>query len=209
MQCCGFGMFIPDPGSVFSIPDPNCLHHESRSRIKEFKYFNPQKTKKWFLSSRKYDPGCSSRIPDVGSGCWLSIHPGSESATLGIWDDVSAPWPHRSWRSGCLPSTCRRWRGFPSTPSSLESSSATMARPRRCWSVLFFLVLVVNDTGSQKWQQYQIPYTFIWKCRLPSNSASKQNIKPPSLLFKHYSSFPGILHGVVDTGDANRVAIAQ
>ena len=31
----------------------------SRIRIKEFKYFNP---KKWFLSSRKYDPGCSSRI---------------------------------------------------------------------------------------------------------------------------------------------------
>ncbi len=31
----------------------------SRIRIKEFKYFNP---KKWFLSSKKYDPGCSSRI---------------------------------------------------------------------------------------------------------------------------------------------------
>ncbi len=28
-------------------------------RIKEFKYFNP---KKWFLNSRKYDPGCSARI---------------------------------------------------------------------------------------------------------------------------------------------------
>jgi hypothetical protein len=35
------------------IPDPNCLHPGSRIRIKEFKYFNP---KKWFLSSRKYDP---------------------------------------------------------------------------------------------------------------------------------------------------------
>jgi len=32
----------------------------SRIRIKEFKYFNP---KKWLLSSRKYDSGCSSRIP--------------------------------------------------------------------------------------------------------------------------------------------------
>jgi hypothetical protein len=33
----------------------------SRTRIciKEFKYFN---TKKWFLSSRNYDPDCSSRI---------------------------------------------------------------------------------------------------------------------------------------------------
>jgi hypothetical protein len=65
-QCCGSGMFIPDPtffhpGSRipdpnFSIPDPG-----SRIRIKEFQSFNP---KKWFLSSRKYDPGCSSRIPD-------------------------------------------------------------------------------------------------------------------------------------------------
>jgi hypothetical protein len=45
------------PGSrirIFSLPDPG-----SANRIREFKYFNP---KKWFLSSRKYDPGCSSRI---------------------------------------------------------------------------------------------------------------------------------------------------
>ncbi len=55
------------PGSDFCpswIPDPNCLHPGSRIRIKEFKYFNPKKTKKWFLTSKKYDPGCSSRIPD-------------------------------------------------------------------------------------------------------------------------------------------------
>jgi hypothetical protein len=52
------------------IPDPNFFHPRI---IKEFKYFNP---KKWFLSSRKYDPDCSfririltfypSRIPDPG-----------------------------------------------------------------------------------------------------------------------------------------------
>jgi hypothetical protein len=55
------------PGSrirLFSIPDPNCLHPGSRILIEEFKYFNPKKNKKWFLSSKKYDPGCSSRIPD-------------------------------------------------------------------------------------------------------------------------------------------------
>jgi hypothetical protein len=84
LQCCGFGMFIPDPtffhpGSRirlfsipdprFRIPDPNGLHPGSRIRIKEFKYFNP---KKWFLSSRKYDPGCSSRIRML-----TSTHPGS------------------------------------------------------------------------------------------------------------------------------------
>jgi hypothetical protein len=64
VQCCGSGMFIPDPGSDFfpsQIPDPNCFHPGSRIPIKEFKYFNP---KEWFLSSRKHDPGCSSRIPD-------------------------------------------------------------------------------------------------------------------------------------------------
>ncbi len=33
----------------------------SRIRIKEFKYFKPNK---WFQSSRKYDPGCSSLILD-------------------------------------------------------------------------------------------------------------------------------------------------
>jgi hypothetical protein len=58
---------VADPaGMFFLIPDPTFFHpgsefFPSRIRIKEFKYFNP---KKWFLSSRKYDPGCSSRIPD-------------------------------------------------------------------------------------------------------------------------------------------------
>jgi hypothetical protein len=44
------------------IPDPTFFHPGFRIRIKEFKYFNPKKTKKWFRSSKKYDPGCSSRI---------------------------------------------------------------------------------------------------------------------------------------------------
>jgi hypothetical protein len=60
-----------NPGSDFfpsRIPDPNCLHPGSRIRIKELKYFNPQKN----LSSRKYYPGCSSRIPDPDSD-FLSI----------------------------------------------------------------------------------------------------------------------------------------
>jgi hypothetical protein len=78
------------PGSDFfpsRIPDLNCLYPGSRTRIKEFKYFNP---KKWFLSSRKYDPGCSSRIrmltfypsriPDPGVK--KEPDPGSRSATL-------------------------------------------------------------------------------------------------------------------------------
>ncbi len=74
-QCCGSGInFVP-----------------SRIRIKTFKYFNP---KKWFLSSRKYYPGCSSRIrfPDPNltfypswipdQGVKKAPDPGSGSATL-------------------------------------------------------------------------------------------------------------------------------
>ncbi len=63
MQVCR----VADPGCLsgipaptfFSIPDPNFFHPGSRIHIKEFKYFNP---KNCFLSSRKFDPGCSSRI---------------------------------------------------------------------------------------------------------------------------------------------------
>jgi hypothetical protein len=53
------------PGSrawLFSIPYPGSELSPSRIRIKEFMYFNPKKPKKWFLSSGKHDPGCSSRI---------------------------------------------------------------------------------------------------------------------------------------------------
>ncbi len=76
-------------GSEFlSIPDTNSsFHPESRIRIKEFRYFNP---KNLFLSSRKYDLGCSSRIrilcfypyriPDAGVK--KASDPGSGSATL-------------------------------------------------------------------------------------------------------------------------------
>jgi hypothetical protein len=46
------------------IPDPIFFHPGSRILVKEFKYFNPKKSKKMVLSSKKYDPGCSSRIPD-------------------------------------------------------------------------------------------------------------------------------------------------
>jgi hypothetical protein len=47
------------PGSrirLFSIPDPNFFHTGSASKNLSIL------TQKWFLSSRKYDPGCSSRI---------------------------------------------------------------------------------------------------------------------------------------------------
>ncbi len=78
------------PGSYFflsRIPDPNCLHPGSAS--KNISILTPKKTIKWFLSSTKYDPGCSfwirmltfypSRISDPGS----RGQKGTGSATLG------------------------------------------------------------------------------------------------------------------------------
>jgi hypothetical protein len=81
---------VADPGCLsrirlFSIPDPNCLHPGSAS--KNLSILTP---KKWFLSSRKYDLGCSSgsrirmltfcpsRIPDPG----VKKAPDPGSATL-------------------------------------------------------------------------------------------------------------------------------
>ncbi len=67
IQCCGSGMVIPDPESeffpsrirIFSIPDPGSASNNSS-------ILTP---KNWFLSSRKCDRGCSSRIriPDPRS----------------------------------------------------------------------------------------------------------------------------------------------
>jgi hypothetical protein len=54
---------------MFSIPDLGSEFFPSRIRIKKLKYFNP---KNWFLSSRKYDPGCSSRLRIL-----FFTHPGS------------------------------------------------------------------------------------------------------------------------------------
>jgi hypothetical protein len=81
------------------IPDPNFFHSGSQIRIKEFKYFDP---KNWFLRSRKYDLGCSSRIPDSdflpipdpgvkkapNPGFWIRIR-----NTVGITDGKSTPVP--------------------------------------------------------------------------------------------------------------------
>ncbi len=51
---------VVDPGSdCFQSRIQGKKDSRIRIRIKEFKYFNP---KKLLLSSRKYDPGCSSRI---------------------------------------------------------------------------------------------------------------------------------------------------
>jgi hypothetical protein len=94
------------PGSrirLFSIPDPNCLHPGSRILIKELKYFNPKKTKKWFPSSKKYDPDCSSRIPDPDAdflpsripdpGVKKAPNPGSRIRIRNTREEGQCHWP--------------------------------------------------------------------------------------------------------------------
>jgi hypothetical protein len=70
--------------SLISVADPECLSRirifsiSDRICIKEFKYvFQPGKG---FLSSRKYDPGCSSwiRIPDPNPDFLPIPDPGSK-----------------------------------------------------------------------------------------------------------------------------------
>jgi len=69
------------PGSeIFYIPEPGSEFFTSRIRIKEFKYFNFN-PKNCDLSSRKYDPGCSSRIPDPDPDFLLIPDPGVKKST--------------------------------------------------------------------------------------------------------------------------------
>jgi hypothetical protein len=64
VQCCVASVSVADPGCL-----PWIRLFPSRNPNKEFKYFNPKIS---FLSSRQYDPGCSSRIRIM-----IFTHPGS------------------------------------------------------------------------------------------------------------------------------------
>jgi hypothetical protein len=64
------------PGSDFfpsRIPDPNCLHPGSRIRIKEIRILT---------KNGKYDPGCSSRIPDPDADFLPIPDPGVKKAII-------------------------------------------------------------------------------------------------------------------------------
>ncbi len=72
------------------IPDPTFFHPGSRIRTvsipdpgssKNFSILTPKKAKKWFLSYKKYDAGCSSRIPDPDADF---SHPGSRIPDPGV-----------------------------------------------------------------------------------------------------------------------------
>ncbi len=71
-QCCGFGMFIPDPEfriRIFSKPDTGSEFFPSLIRIKKLKYFTP---KNLFQAL-----GNMIRIVHPGSATWFSTHHGS------------------------------------------------------------------------------------------------------------------------------------
>jgi hypothetical protein len=89
------------PGSrirLFSIPDPESELSPSRipdpgSSSKNLSILTPKKAKKWFLSSKKYDPGCSSRIPDPDADFLLSRIPDPGVKRYPIPDPGSATLP--------------------------------------------------------------------------------------------------------------------
>jgi hypothetical protein len=112
-QCGGSGMFFPDPTIFY----PGSELSPSRIPDKEFKYFNPEKAKKWFLSSKKYDRGCSSRIR------MLTIsHPGSR-----IQGSKRHPMPDPGSRSATLPAAKRRRRGITVACGYLDREYTTYA----------------------------------------------------------------------------------
>jgi hypothetical protein len=107
---------VADPGCLSRMPDPTFFHTGSRIRTvsipdpeaasKNLTILTPKKKKKWVLSSRKYDLGCSSRIPDPDAdflpipdpGVKRAPDLGSGSATLVDWrcigcvgDDARVP----------------------------------------------------------------------------------------------------------------------
>ncbi len=73
MVCSSSETSVTDPGCLSRIPDPNLSIPDPGYRSKRFWILDPLSvsknliiffTQKMFLSSKKYDPGCPSRIPD-------------------------------------------------------------------------------------------------------------------------------------------------
>ncbi len=93
------GTNVADPGCLSWITDPTFFHPGSQIPDRNFSIPDPGSasknlsilTQKWFLTSRKYDPSCSSRIriltfyPSriLDPGVKKAPDPGSRSAALG------------------------------------------------------------------------------------------------------------------------------
>jgi hypothetical protein len=77
-QCCGSGMFIPDP--TFFHPGSRNVVFPSRIHIKEFKYLNPNSQLGNMI--RVVHPGSGSRMRIPDPGVKKALDPGSGSETL-------------------------------------------------------------------------------------------------------------------------------
>ncbi len=105
---------VADPGCLSRIPDPTFFHPGSRIRTvsipdpgsssKNLSILTPKKAKKWFLSSKKYDPGCSSRIPDPDADFLPSRIPDpGPRVQKGTQSRIPDPDPqHCPWGSVCI-----------------------------------------------------------------------------------------------------------
>ncbi len=98
LDSCVDSCSVADPGCLSRIPDPTFFYPGSRIRTvsipdpgsssKNLSILTPKKAKKWFLSSKKYDPGCSSRIPDPDADFLPSRIQGSKRYPIpdpGLW----------------------------------------------------------------------------------------------------------------------------
>jgi len=113
---------------LFSIPDPNCLHPGSRIRTvsipdpgssaKNLSILTTKKAKKWFLSSIKYDPGCSSRIPDPDADFLPSRIPGSKRHPI--------PDPGSATLTDYVQNLCRRTNCVPNYITCVAGMSCSL-----------------------------------------------------------------------------------
>ncbi len=128
---------VVDPVSLSRIPDPNFFyplyeffHPGSQIRLKEFKSFNP---KKWFLSSRKFDLGCWSRIqgskqhripddpdPQHCKNLWIRNNAHRSEGGYDLEDEA------------CAPTAGRRGTGSPPLQVRLAPAGPSRAAPQGC-----------------------------------------------------------------------------
>ncbi len=122
---------IPHPN--FSIPDPASEFFHSGSRIRIFFIPDPGSasknlsilTLKIFLSSRKYDPGCSSRIrilifyPSRMQGSKRHWIPDPDPQPTGL----KSIWSVAGWCSRCRSPTPSSWSRWSSPSTTLAATS--------------------------------------------------------------------------------------
>ncbi len=137
----------------------------SRICIKEFKYFNP---KNGFLSSRKYDPGCSSRIrifypskiPDPGVK--KAPDPGSTTLILGAVPHLSEkldPDPH--WSKKFRSRRGSKWSHGAQWTFTMEAWRLKM-KPWKVFPIRIILWGAGSGSGSALKRKVELRYASKW-----------------------------------------------